>query len=260
MPVPTEPEIDPLQDQEEELQGQMSFFDHLEELRTRLLNILIVVAIALVVSWYYVDELFVVMRAPIDLINVPIHILKPTDNFNLPFQLALVAAIFIASPFIMREIWLFISPALYRKERRYAFPFVISSAVLFLLGGTFGYFVAFPLAIAFLVNFGNRLGLQQTMNAMEYFELFLMFEVVMGVVFEIPAVIFILARIGLVSGPFLLRNFRYAVLIASILAAVLTPTTDIPNMMMVGIPMILLYTIGIGVAYIFGKKRREESD
>jgi sec-independent protein translocase protein TatC len=155
----------------------------------------------------------------------------------------------------MREVWLFIAPALYKRERRYALPFVFFSALLFIMGGAFGYFVAFPLAMEFLVAFGEKIGFKQNISAMEYFDLFLMFEVVLGIVFEIPAVIFILSRIGLVSGPFLLRNLRYAILIACIAAAVLTPTQDIPNMLMVGIPMIVLYCIGIVIAYIFGKKR-----
>jgi sec-independent protein translocase protein TatC len=122
-------------------------------------------------------------------------------------------------------------------------------------GGAFGYFIAFPLAIEFLIHFGQQLNIKQSISAMEYFDLFLMFEVVLGFVFEIPALIFILSRFGIVSGPFLLRNFRYAMLIAFVVAAILTPTTDIPNMMLVGVPMILLYGIGIIIAYIFGKKR-----
>jgi sec-independent protein translocase protein TatC len=255
MSAPTEPDIDQSEGQEEELQGQMSFFDHLEELRNRIINVLIVTGVAFAVCWYYREGLFVLMRAPLDRIGIDIVVLKPTDNFNVPFKLAIVSAIFLAAPLIMREVWLFISPALYRKERRYAFPFIIFSALLFMAGGAFGYFIAFPLAIEFLIHFGQQLNIKQSISAMEYFDLFLMFEVVLGFVFEIPALIFILSRFGIVSGPFLLRNFRYAMLIAFVVAAILTPTTDIPNMMLVGVPMILLYGIGIIIAYIFGKKR-----
>jgi sec-independent protein translocase protein TatC len=260
MSVPTEPDIDRDEAQEEELQGQMSFFDHLEELRTRIIRALLSIGVAFGLCWWQKKILFELIKKPLDKIGIDLVVLKPTDNFNVPFKVALVSALFIAAPFVMREVWLFVSPALYKKERRYAFPFVISSGLLFMMGGAFGYFVAFPLAMDFLVNFGKELGMRQNISAMEYFDLFLMFEVILGAVFEIPALIFILSRFGLVSGPFLLRNFRYALLIACILAAVLTPTTDIPNMMMVGVPMILLYSIGIVIAYIFGKKRGSDDD
>ena len=122
----------------------------------------------------------------------------------------------------------------------------------------FGYFVAFPFALQFLIEWEKNMGLTVLINSSEYFDLFIMVELGLAVIFEIPAVIFVLARIGLVSGPFLLRNTRYAVLIAFVLAAVITPTTDIPNMMMMAGPMVLLYMLGVAVAYVFGKKRTKE--
>ena len=158
----------------------------------------------------------------------------------------------------MGQIWLFIAPGLYKHERRYALPFIISSSVLFVLGGLFGYFFAFPFAVQFLVGIGKDLGMNQVIMAADYFDLFLTVMLCLGIVFEIPAIIFILARIGLVSGPFLLRNTRYALLLSAIVAAIITPTSDIPNMMVIMIPMMLLYLLGVIVAFIFGKKRKTE--
>src|SRR5437899_1988709 len=128
----------------------------------------------------------------------------------------------------------------------------------FLVGGLFGYFVAFPFALQFLLEWEKNMGVTALINASQYFDLFIMVELGLAVIFEIPALIFILARIGLVSGPFLLRNTRYAILIAFVVAAIITPTTDIPNMMMMAIPMVALYLLGVVVAYVFGKKRAKE--
>jgi len=253
MPVDTRPERE-----EEELTGQMSFLDHLEELRRRIIHSLIAVAVALGVCWTFADTLFRVVAVPIRKTGVEMIVTSPTQAFNLELKLALLAAIFLAAPFILGQVWLFISPGLYKHERRYALPFIVSSSFLFALGGMFGYFVAFPFALQFLIQWAVGMGLVPRISASEYFDLFIMVELGLAVIFEIPALIFVLARIGLVSGPFLLRNTRYAVLIAFVVAAIITPTTDIPNMMMMAVPMVALYMLGVVVAYVFGKKRTKE--
>ncbi|PYS54123.1 MAG: twin-arginine translocase subunit TatC [Acidobacteria bacterium] len=160
----------------------------------------------------------------------------------------------------LAQVWLFIAPGLYKHERRYALPFIVFSTVLFVAGGLFGYWVAFPFALQFLIEWGRNMDLTMIISASEYFDLFIMVELGLAVIFEIPAVIFVLARIGLVSGKFLLRNTRYAILIACVVAAIITPTTDIPNMMMMAVPMILLYLLGVVVAFVFGKKRTRDAD
>ena len=236
----------------------MSFLDHLEELRRRIIHSLIAVAVALGVCWTFADTLFRVVAVPIRKTGVEMIVTSPTQAFNLELKLALLAAIFLAAPFILGQVWLFISPGLYKHERRYALPFIVSSSLLFALGGMFGYFVAFPFALQFLIQWAVGMGLVPRISASEYFDLFIMVELGLAVIFEIPALIFVLARIGLVSGPFLLRNTRYAVLIAFVVAAVITPTTDIPNMMMMAVPMVALYMLGVVVAYVFGKKRTKE--
>jgi sec-independent protein translocase protein TatC len=254
MPVDTDPE-----QEEQELAGQMSFLDHLEELRKRIINSLIAVGVAFGVCYYFADPLYRAVQRPINKAGITSLIFStPTEGFNLELKLAAMAAVFLASPFVLGQVWLFISPGLYKHERRYALPFIFFSSLLFVIGGLFGYFVAFPYALTFLLEWEKKMGGTPLINASEYFDLFIMVELGLAVIFEIPAVIFVLSRIGLVSGPFLLRNTRYAILIAFVVAAVITPTTDIPNMMMMAGPMVLLYLLGVLVAYVFGKKRRTE--
>lgn len=253
MRVETDPERE-----EHELTGQMSFLDHLEELRKRILHSLIAVAVAFGVCWTFADGLFKTVSVPIRKTGVEMIVTSPTEAFNLELKLALLASIFLAAPFILGQVWLFIAPGLYKHERRYALPFIVSSSLLFVLGGAFGYFVAFPFALDFLLEWAKNMGVVPRISASEYFDLFIMVELGLAVIFEIPALIFVLARIGLVSGPFLLRNTRYAILIAFVVGAIITPTTDVANLMMMTVPMIGLYLLGVGVAYLFGKKRTKE--
>jgi sec-independent protein translocase protein TatC len=247
------------EDEQEELRGQMSFLDHLEELRQRILRSLIAVGVSFAACFYFSDKLFRIIERPIKSVvgERGLSYGAVTEPFNLLIKISFVASLFIAAPIIMAQIWLFIAPGLYKHERRYALPFIISSSLLFVIGGLFGYFFAFPFAVQFLAGIGKDLGMNQVIMASDYFDLFLTVMVCLGIVFEIPAIIFILARIGLVSGPFLLRNTRYALLLSAIVAAVITPTSDIPNMMVIMIPMMMLYLLGVGVAFIFGKKRKK---
>lgn len=273
-----------------ELQGQMSFLDHLEELRKRLIRILIAVGVAFGAAWYFhgritrliqipiaaatsakeitirqeLDLVWAVIRNnanPLELSSIQLNMFKLTDGFNLAMKVSVLAAVFLAAPFIMGQVWGFISPGLYKKERRYALPFVVLSSILFVLGGMFGYFVAFPFATKFLLNFGTEdMAMKPMLSGLEYLDQFIAIELCLGVVFEIPALIFVLSRFGLVSASFLLKNTKYALLISCVVAAIITPSSDIPNMLVVAIPMIALYLVGVGVAFVFGKKRKKEED
>lgn len=256
MPVDTDPERD--EQQEEPLHGQMSFLDHLEELRKRIIHSLIAVAVALLASFSFADNIFKVITVPIRQTGAEMIALKPTEPFNVQLKLALIAAVFLSAPFILAQVWLFISPGLYKHERRYAAPFVIFSSLLFVVGGLFGYFIAFPFALQFLMNQAKLIDIVPRISADEYVHLFFVIELGLGIVFEIPAVIFVLARMGLVTAGFLLKNTRYAILIAFVIAAIITPTTDMMNMMMMAVPMIALYLLGVVIAFVFGKKRRKE--
>ena len=252
-------DTDNQQEDEQELHGQMSFLDHLEELRKRIIHSLIAIGVALGICWTFADALFRTVSRPILKAGIEkLVVSTPTEGFNLELKLALMAAVFLSAPFVLGQVWLFISPGLYKHERRYALPFIFFSTLLFIIGGLFGYFVAFPFALQFLLEWEKNMGVTALINASEYFDLFITVELGLAVIFEIPAVIFVLSRIGLVSGPFLLRNTRYAILVATVVAAVITPTTDIPNMMMMAIPMVALYLLGVIVAFVFGKKRTKE--
>jgi len=251
MAVTSPPEIE-----RSELSGEMSFLDHLEELRQRLFRILIALAVTFLACWAFADEIYRVVAFPIleALEGQPLVFVSPTQPFNLFLKVSFVAAIFLASPFIIAQLWLFIAPGMYKHERLYAIPFIVSGSFLAITGALFGYFIAFPFALDFLINWGERAGLEAMIDATRYFDLFLAIELGLAVVFQIPPVIFVLSRIGLVSAGFLLRNTKYAVLIAFVVAAIITPTADIPNMMIMAGPMILLYLVGVGVAFVFGKR------
>ena len=244
--------------EEEELSGQMSFLDHLEELRRRILHSLIAVGVAFAACWIFADDLYGIFRRLIESTGAQINQNEFTEAFTVQLKMAFMAAIFLASPFLIAQLWLFVSPGLYRRERRYALPFIFFASILFVLGGLFAYYVALPVGLKFLIDFGKNLGMTSLINVSSAFNLVFALELGMGVVFEIPAVIFLLSRLGIVSGPFLLRNIKYAVLGCFIAAAIITPTGDIGNMMILAVPMIGLYALGILVAFVFGKKRRTD--
>src|SRR5438874_7132774 len=171
MPVDTDR---PREDEQEELHGQMSFLDHLEELRKRIIHSLIAVGVALGVCWTFADTLFRAVSRPINKAGISSLVVStPTEGFNLELKLALMASIFLSSPFILGQVWLFISPGLYKHERRYAMPFIFFSSLLFVLGGLFGYFVAFPFAMQFLIEWEKNMGATVLINASEYFDLFI---------------------------------------------------------------------------------------
>src|SRR6185295_7392994 len=262
----TDNEEEELEDQEE-LHGQMSFLDHLEELRKRIIRMVIAIAAAFGICLYFAGKLQRIIAIPIAAAGsgkkiemlaelkqvwaviwhdvnpladsvIKLNMLKPTDGFNMAIKVAFLGSIFLASPFIMGQLWMFISPGLYKRERRYAMPFILSSSVLFCMGGLFGYFIAFPFAMQFLLKFGQQdMGFTPMISALEYFDQFIAIELCLGVVFELPALMFLLSRFGLVSAAFFLKNTKYAILIIFVIAAVITPTTDIPDMLVVAVPM-----------------------
>ena len=253
----------PEEDVEVGLSGHMSFLDHLEELRSRLIRALIAVTVMFLVCWAFVEDIFIIASRPITRAlegnsMESMIFTNPTQPFNLYLKVAFLAAVFLASPFILSQVWLFIAPGLYKHEKRYAIPFIMSTSILAILGGMFGYFIAFPFALDFLINWGERAGLEAMIDATQYFNLLITIELGLGVVFQIPPIIFVLSRIGLITPGFLIRNTKYAVLISFIVAAIITPTADIPNMMIMAGPMVLLYLVGVIVSYVFGKKRQQD--
>jgi sec-independent protein translocase protein TatC len=237
----------------------MSFLDHLDELRKRLIWSVAAIAVAFGASWMFAEDLYNLASAPIRS-NPAVHlaVFHPQDIFGLYFKVTLVAALFVSAPFVLWQAWLFVSPGLHPHERRYAIPFVLAASICFLAGGAFGYFIAFPAGLRFLVDWTVQSNLTPMFDAAAYFDLLFAVLVALGVVFQIPVVIFVLARAGLVTARFLLRNFKYAVFASVVIAALVTPTPDYYNLFIMAGPMIVLYAASIVIAWIFGKPRRAE--
>ena len=236
----------------------MSLMEHLEELRSRLMWAIATLAVAFFPCWIYVDEIFAFLQRPI------LKLLPPgkklaytgiTDPFIHYFKVAALAAVFVASPFILYQFWRFVAPGLYKHERRYLLPFLFFGSFFFLAGGAFAYYIAFPLAAEFLLKIGGAF--EPVITIERYFGFQMTIILGLGLMFELPIVIFVLAAIGLVTPRFLLRNFRWAVVIIFVVAAIITPTSDILNLCVFAVPAILLYLLGVGAAALVPKRNPE---
>jgi sec-independent protein translocase protein TatC len=179
--------------------------------------------------------------------------------FNLYIKVAFYAAIFFTVPFILTQAWGFIAPGLYPHEKKYAIPFILMASIFFLGGCAFAYYIAFPRAANFLLGVAAGGNLRPLVAADEYFDLIIVIMLGLGLVFEIPTVTFFLARLGLVTPRLLLKVWRFAVVVMLIIAALLSPTTDIPNLLVFAAPMLLLYALSVGIAWIFHRERRKEA-
>lgn len=181
-----------------------------------------------------------------------------TEPFTLKFTVALYAAIALSIPFLLLQVWGFISPALYKHERAYVTPFIGLSSVSFVIGAAFAYYILLPPALKYLLGLGEEFRL--FLSASDYFDFVLIITLAMGLVFQMPAISYVLARIGLISAEFLLKSWKIAIVIILIVAAVASPTPDVVNMMLFAAPMILLYMISILVAWFFGRKRQKGAE
>lgn len=344
------------EEEEEHEEGGMSFLEHLDELRSRLIRILAFVMIAFVVCWIFSDRIYNFLQVPVQaaLMNAKqrvayehkgveratlsdiadgeaVDVLIKTDSkvgdtfipantlvpakvqrddegniqlvvrnlwiindqtvikpgyviprelyaasspysspddrlvtgtvqgaFNLYIKVAFYGAIFFSVPFLLMQVWGFISPGLYDNEKKYALPFVLMSTIFFLLGCTFAYYIAFPRAADFLLEVAVEGNLRPLVSADEYFDLIILIMLGLGLVFEMPTITYFLARLGIVTPKFLIKGWRYAIVVIFIVAAVLSPTTDIPNLLVFAAPMILLYGVSIGIAWVFYKKRKQK--
>lgn len=239
---------------------EMSFLEHLDELRRRLIWSVVFVGAAFAGCWMFSGQLYDLASAPIrSHPAVTLAISRPQDIFSLHVKVTMVAAIFVSAPMVLTQAWMFISPGLYPHERRYAIPFVLFASVLFVCGGAFGYFIAFPTAVTHLMDWIVASHLTPIIDAGEYFNLFFTLTVALGIVFQIPAVILVLSRMGLVTAGLLLRKLKYAIFGAVVIASVITQTGDPANMLVIAAPMVVLYVVGIGVAWLFGRRRSEPS-
>src|SRR5882762_1313513 len=230
--------------------GQMTFFEHLVELRKRLISSLIAIAIGAFIGVYiakYVINYFThpMLKALSDAhLDPKLIYTHPAGFFNLIITLGIYIGIVLASPVVLYQIWLFVAPALYKHERSAITGFLFSTVFLFLGGIAFGYFVTLPYILKFLVSFQGPVVPMISIN--EYFDLTLLVLLGLGIVFELPILVFFLSLFGIVTPKFLWKNIRYAILIISIVAAVITPTPDAMTMLIFMAPMVALYLSGLG--------------
>ncbi len=256
-PPPRKPNPDP---EEEALPGkQMTFLEHLEELRQRLLRSIVSIILGAGICFYFADQIYGYLAKPLTDTLAALHMSEklvytnPVDPFNLYIKLSIMAGIFLASPYVLLQLWLFVSPGLYRHEKRYVWPFVILTSGLFISGGFFAHKLAFPAALHFLLTYAHRFQPMVTIN--EYWDLVMSIIVGVGLVFELPVVILLLSVFGIVTPKFLWRNFRYAVLVTAVLAAGIVPSNDMASVFVVWIPLVGLYLLSIGLSWLIYKRK-----
>jgi sec-independent protein translocase protein TatC len=249
----------PVRTPEESGAGQMTFFEHLVELRKRIINSLIAIAIGAVVGWYlaphFVEFITMPMQKALNEHHLDPQLIytNPTGYLSLLITLAVYLGIVLASPIVLYQIWLFVAPALYRHEKSAVTGFLFSTVFLFLAGIAFGYFMMLPHVLDFLIGFQGPVKPLISIN--EYFDLILMVLLGLGLIFEMPILIFFLSVFGIVTPKFLVQNSKYAILLITIAAAVLTPTPDALTMLIFMAPMIGLYFVGVAVSWLVVRRR-----
>jgi sec-independent protein translocase protein TatC len=238
----------------------MTFLEHLDELRSRLFRIAIVYVALLGAGWFVSDRILGFLMRPIrahlfaggDIIFISI-----TEPFMVYMKASAIAALFASAPWILWQFWGFVAPGLYKKERRAAGIFIVMGTLFFVAGGAFGYYVAMPFTANWLINLGSQFKAQLTLESAFAFETRIMLGA--GAVFEMPIVILLLARFGIVTPAFLLHHMRVAILVIAIAAAVITPSGDALTMSVFALPMIGLYLLGIAFAWLATRNREQAS-
>ena len=240
--------------------GRMSFLEHLDELRKRLIAGVVGIAIGCVVSFIFLDDYI------FPFIMVPMQKMLPdggklitteaSEFFMLWVKVGFFAGLLVAMPFILYQVWLFVAPGLYSHEKRFAIPFVVFASLFFFGGAMFSHYIAFPVTWGFFITF-NPSYVQFMPKIGPAFALYVKMVLACGAVFQMPVLVFALARMGVVTAGFMLRNFKYAVLIIAIAGAVLSPGGDIASQLILSGPMLVLYILSIGVAWLFQKKRKK---
>ncbi len=247
----------------------MSFFDHLEELRWRIIKALIGVIVGTIICWFIIDWLMNdVLLRPVLEVNAnlspgqqPIHLqnLKPFGQVFLYFEVAIIGGIIINFPNILYQIWAFIAPGLMPNERKYISSIVLFSTVCFLSGIAFSYFVMLPTALTFFAGFGSP-DIENNIAINEYMSFVISVMLAAGVVFELPMVSWFLSKLGILTPAFMRHYRRHSIVVILILAAVLTPGTDPVSQILLAVPLIILYEISIGISAMAwrGKRRKEQ--
>ena len=258
-PAPHDPDDEELQD--DGAGGKMSFLEHLDELRKRLIVCVYALVGGCVISFVFVGRLQEFIMLPLwDLMPGQERFIysAPTEGFMIMMKIGALGGLFLALPVIVLQLWLFIAPGLYSNEKRFAVPFVVLGTVFFLFGAAFSHYIAFPFSWKFFLSFETNY-LRFLPNISYAFSLWVKMLLAFGVVFQMPTIVFFLARMGMVTAGFLVKHTKYAVLIIFILGAVLSPGTDVVSQALMAGPMLILYALSIVIAWIFAKRKPAES-
>ena len=256
----TETELDPIDRARKAVTDRadlpgMSLMEHLEELRKRILNSLKFLVVGFIIAWIFHVKLYDFIQKPINNLNQTLNYTHPTDPINLYIKTALFGGAVLASPFILYQVWLFISPGMYQNEKKYVWPFMTATVTLFLAGAPFGYWILPSALKALIGDFGKHFHPIITLD--EYTGFFFAIILGLGICFELPILIFFLALFGIVDAKFLLRHFRYAVLVIFVIAAIICPDPSPVTMCLFASPMLALYFLGVAVAWRVHPSRRK---
>jgi len=249
--------IPPDEDDDNATAGKMSFLEHLDELRKRIVNSAIAIGVCVVIGFAFINRIVDFILAPTRGAlppGVKMIYTEPGEAFSLYIQISLIIGVVLAAPFIMYQVWMFIAPGLYSNEKRLAIPFVLFTTIGFVLGAAFNHYIAFPFMMAFFASF-NTPDLAFMPKLDDVFGLYTKMLLGMGIVFQMPTVVFFLAKMRMITAWFLLSNFKYAFLIIFVVAAVITPTGDMMTQVIFASPMVGLYVLSIGIAWLVGPKR-----
>jgi sec-independent protein translocase protein TatC len=258
-PVTSPPLVGGDPDDDEPPEGRMTFLEHLDELRTRITHAVVALLVGFLAAFAFIERIwnFVFARLTAQIPGGELIYTEPGEAFFLYIKMAAVAGLLIASPYVMYQVWLFIAPGLYANEKRLAVPFVFFASVLFISGAAFSHYILFPFAWQFFASFSND-SLSFMPRVEPVWGLYVKLLLAMGLIFQLPMLMFVLARFGVVTAGFLARNFKYAVLIIFVIAAIVTPDASVVPQVIMAASMISLYLLSIGVVWMFGKKSGDE--
>ncbi|MGB9616369.1 MAG: twin-arginine translocase subunit TatC [Desulfomonilaceae bacterium] len=239
---------------------RMSFLEHLEELRSRLIRAAIAIGIGFGVCIAFGERVFSIFAAPITKLlpkNSSLVFTSLPDPFFVYLKVAFITGIFLALPYVLYQVWLFVRPGLLEKEKKLAVPFIVVSTLLFYLGAVFAYFIVFPAAFQFFLSYETA-ELKPMISIKDYVSLVMLLMLAFGVIFETPIVIVVLGLLGIVDSSLLKKGRRYFIVLAFIIAAILTPTPDVINQTLMAIPLIIFYELGIYLLRVIEKKRERD--
>ena len=243
---------------DEDAAGKMSFLDHLDELRKRIIWAVVAVFVGVIVAFFFIGDIFNFIMKPLQAMLPPGGTLiytDPSEAFMLNIKIALIAGLILASPAVFAQLWLFIAPGLYSHEKKWAIPFIILSSLGFVGGAAFSHYIVFPLTWRFFASFTSDV-LTFMPRVEPAFSVYLRMILAFGVVFQMPTLVLFLARMGVLTARFMIKNFKYAVLLIIIVSAVVTPDGGGVSLVAMSVPLVFLYIFSILLAWAFGKKKR----